>query len=281
MVTNYLTIDVEDYFQVSAFEGVIKPENWELYESRIENNTRRILEILAEHNVRATFFILGWIAEKHPKLVKDINEKGHEIGCHSYWHRKVYDLTPDEFRVDTRKAKDILEGLIGKKIFGYRAPSYSITRNSLWALDILEEFSFAYDSSIFPIYHDIYGLPDAPRFKYQLTNNNMTEYPISTALFLGRKIPVSGGGYFRLFPYWFTKWALKRINEKESQPFVFYLHPWEIDPDQARIIKARLKSKFRHYINLDKTTERFERLLHDFAFGPFDRHKNEDLHQIT
>jgi polysaccharide deacetylase family protein (PEP-CTERM system associated) len=227
-----------------------------------------ILDILARHGVQATFFVVGWIAEKYPALVQTINRHGHEIGCHSYLHRKIYDLTPEEFREDTRRAKNILEDITGKSVSGYRAPSYSITKKSLWALDILEELGFEYDSSIFPIYHDNYGIPDAPRFEYKLPNNNMTEYPISTSLFMGRKIPVAGGGYFRLFPYWFTKMCLKTINIRENRPFIFYLHPWEIDSNQPRMKRAKLLSKFRHYNNLNKTAERFTRLLEDFSFGP-------------
>ena len=269
MITNYLTIDVEDYFQVSAFEKKIKPEDWLQYESRVSKNTQNILDILDNHYTKATFFIVGWIAEKHPELVKEINERGHEVGCHSYKHQRITTLSRDSFRKDTKKSKDILENIIGRKVLGYRAPSYTITKNTLWALDILAELGFQYDSSIFPIYHDTYGIPDAPRFTYKHDGLDLTEYPISTALILGRKVPVAGGGYFRLFPYWFTKMALKSINDKEKQPFVFYLHPWEIDPDQPRINNISLLSRFRHYNNLSKTNSRLHKLLSDFKFGPF------------
>jgi len=267
-LTNYLTIDVEDYFQVAAFEDIINPDAWSSLECRVERNTAAILDILEKHRVRATFFVVGWIAERYPALVREISRHGHEIGCHSYLHRKIYDLTPEEFREDTRRAKNILEDITGKTVLGYRAPSYSITKKSLWALDILEELGFKYDSSIFPIYHDNYGIPDAPRFEYKLPNHDIMEYPISTTLMLGRKIPVAGGGYFRLFPYWFTKYALAKINMREQKPFVFYLHPWEIDPDQPRFNHAGQLSKFRHYNNLHKTRQRLERLLNDFDFGP-------------
>ena len=267
VIHNYLTIDVEDYYQVSAFENIIGHERWNLYESRVENNTRTILEILDEHSVKATFFVIGWIAEKFPHLVKDIYNRGHEIGSHSYFHRLIYNITPDEFREDTRKAKDILEQIIGNAVLGYRAPSYSITKDSIWALDILEELGFEYDSSIFPIIHDRYGIFDAPRFKYKLPNN-MMEYPMTTSLFLGLKLPISGGGYFRFFPYSFTKMSLNNINKYEKQPFVFYLHPWEIDPEQPKIDGSSPFTKFRHYINLDKVSGRFERLLKDFKFTP-------------
>ncbi len=265
-ILNYLTIDVEDYYHVSAFEDVIGHEKWDKYSSRIVVNTKVILDMLEHHGVKATFFVLGWIAEKFPQLVKDIHHRGHEIGCHSYAHRLIYNLTPAEFRADTKKTKDILEQITGSVVTGYRAPSYSITNDSLWALDVLEELGFQYDSSIFPIFHDRYGIFDSPRFQYELTNNTMTEYPISTALLFGLKLPVSGGGYFRLMPYGLTRMLLNRINQKEKQPFVFYLHPWEIDPSQPRVQGLSALSKFRHYNNLDKTRGRLERLLHDFRF---------------
>lgn len=267
-ITNYLTIDVEEHFQVAAFEDVVSPKDWEIHESRVVKNTNLILDLLEKHKTKATFFIVGWTAERHPDMVREIASQGHDIGCHSYMHKKIYDLTPDEFRKDTAKAKAILEQITGKKIFGYRAPSYSITKKSLWALDILNELGFEYDSSIFPILHDNYGIPDAPRFKYQHSNLNLTEYPISTAKVLGRNVPVAGGGYFRLFPYWLTKKLLHSINQEEKQPFIFYLHPWEVDPDQPRMNEARLLSKFRHYNNLNKTRLRLDKLLSEFAFGP-------------
>lgn len=267
-ITNYLSIDVEDYFQVSAFEGVARPEDWHGQESRVEKNTGKILQLLAERGIKATFFVVGWVAERYPQLVKDIATGGHEIGCHSYLHRRIYTLTKEEFREDTRKAKMILEEISGQSVFGYRAPTYSITKKSLWALAILHELGFRYDSSIFPIHHDMYGIPDAPRFPYALPEHDMMEYPISTALFLGRKIPVAGGGYFRLFPYWFSRAALRRINNREGAPFIFYLHPWEVDPDQPRFTHASALSRFRHYNNLHKTEERFKKLLNDFTFGP-------------
>ena len=266
-ISNYLTIDVEDYFQVSAFEDIINPGDWDTMEQRVVRNTEKVLELLARHNTKATFFIVGWIADRFPQLVQTIHNQGHPIGCHSYWHRKVYDLTPETFREDTRKVKSILEDITGQPVLGYRAPSYSITAKSLWALDILVELGFTYDSSIFPICHDIYGMPGAPRFAYQHPNG-LLEYPISTARFFGRSIPVSGGGYFRLFPYWFSRYALRIINEKEGKPFIFYLHPWELDPDQPRMHQARILSRFRHYNQLQRTTGRFAQLLQDFRFAP-------------
>ena len=265
---NYLTIDVEDYFQVAAFEKVIQPAQWHNYSSRVERNTGKILELLDTYKVAATFFIVGWTAERFPSMVKEISHNGHEIACHSYCHQKIYNQTSAEFRQDTRKAKDILEDIAGRPITGYRAPTYSITKKSLWALDILEELGFKWDSSIFPILHDNYGIPDAPRFVYKLPDHDLIEYPITTALFFGRKIPVAGGGYFRILPYWFTRMALKKINQQEKEPFIFYLHPWEVDPDQPKASNAGWKSRFRHYHNLGKTEERLHSLLKEFRFGP-------------
>jgi len=265
---NYLTVDVEDYFQVAAFEKVISPDSWNEHDCRVVANTHSVLHLFAEHGVHATFFIVGWIAERYPQLVREIEQHGHEIGCHSFWHRKIYDLSPVEFREDTRKAKDILEQITGKAVYGYRAPSYSITRQSLWALDILAELGFKYDSSIFPVHHDNYGIPDAPRYPYRLEPQDMMEYPLSTVRIAGQNLPIAGGGYFRFFPYWFTRKALSRINHKEKHPFIFYFHPWEVDPGQPRIQSAGIKSTFRHYLNLGRTMERLNRLLHDFSFKP-------------
>jgi polysaccharide deacetylase family protein (PEP-CTERM system associated) len=287
-ITNYLTIDVEDYYQVSAFEDVISPDQWDSLESRVEKNTNTLLALLAEYDIKATFFVVGWIAERHPSLVKEIFANGHEIGCHSYLHRRVYNLTPKEFREDTGKAKNALEDIIGCPVLCYRAPSYSITQKSLWALDILKDLGFLCDSSVFPIHHDIYGIPKAPRFPFswKLTDGNpepiiqyaancqlptancLLEFPISTARLLGKNIPSSGGGYFRLFPYWLTRHLLKKINNEEKQPFIFYLHPWEVDPEQPRIYNCKKFSRFRHYNNLGKTALRFRRLLKEFSFGP-------------
>jgi len=267
-ISNYLTIDIEDYYQVSAFEPIVGLAKWDQYPSRVEKNTRRILQALERHNVKATFFVLGWIGEKNPHLIKEIMEKGHRIGCHSYEHRLVYNLSPKEFKQDTHRAKDILEQITGKRVRGYRAPSYSITRRSLWAFDILENLGFEFSSSVFPVHHDRYGIPDAPRFKYKVPGHDLVEYPISTTRCLGRNIPVSGGGYFRLFPYRLTKMALLRINKQEHQPFVFFIHPWEMDPEQPRMNGASAVSRFRHYTNLSKTEERFEKLLGDFDFIP-------------
>jgi polysaccharide deacetylase family protein (PEP-CTERM system associated) len=268
VINNYLTVDVEDYYQVSAFEPLVGLARWDQYPSRLKKNIRTILEILDRHHVKATFFVLGWAGERHPDLVKKIIENGHSIGCHSYQHRLIYALSPGEFEEDTRRAKDILEQITGEAVPGYRAPSYSITRQSLWAYDILEELGFTFSSSVFPIYHDRYGIPDAPRFRFKVPGHHIMEYPISTARILGRNVPVSGGGYFRIFPYWFTKMGLSRINNREHHPFLFFIHPWEVDPEQPKMERASRLSKFRHYTNLDKTRGRFERLLNEFRFAP-------------
>ncbi len=356
---NALTIDVEDYFQVHAFSKVIKCDDWEGYECRIERNTDRLLEILesvrgdfssepqnrsaaALDNLlthspnnsltqegndssglppcampyapcvapRATFFILGWIAERYPDLVRKIQKEGHEIACHGYAHKLIYNQSKEEFRQDIRKAKAMLEDITGSEIVGYRAPSYSITTKSQWAFEILMEEGFKYDSSVFPIRHDFYGFPNAPRFPFMISvdgngdlefskvldfkqkqqhsdtaalNKSSThslinpvsdnikfiaEFPISTVRLLGQNLPISGGGYFRLFPYSVIEKGLKSINEEENRPFIFYVHPWELDPDQPKINGLSLKSKFRHYVNLDKTGDRFKKLLKNFNFSP-------------
>ncbi len=372
---NALTIDLEDYFQVHAFSKVIKFEDWGNFECRIERNTDHLLEILSsahspQHSIthspghsltqkaKATFFVLGWIAERYPGLIQRIQKEGHEIACHGYGHKLVYTQSMDEFRQDIKKAKAILEDLTGGEVSGYRAPSYSITRNSLWAFGILVEEGFKYDSSIFPIHHDFYGFPDAPRFPFVVSLNgnqnvefstlnvqlrtaepqhsttaarrnsithslinpssglsephhgttaapsnsithslinpssslsepqhsstgapnnlfphslinskSLIEFPISTVRVFGTNFPMSGGGYFRLFPYPVVKRGLKKINQVEGKPFLFYLHPWEIDPQQPRVNGISSRSKFRHYVNLDKTEFKFNKLLSDFRFS--------------
>lgn len=265
---NYFTVDVEDYFQVAAFERIVSPDTWDGYASRVERNVALLLDMLDEHNVTGTFFVVGWTAEQYPDMVREIASRGHELACHSYRHRKIYDLTPEEFRADTARAKDILENITGRPVTGYRAPTYSITKRSLWALDILQDLGFTWDSSIFPVVHDQYGIPDAPRFRFKWPDHDLVEYPLSTMPAFGQNIPVSGGGYFRIFPYWFTRMALRKINRREKQPFIFYLHPWELDPEQPRLENAGWKSKFRHYRNLDKTVSRLKQLLTDFRFQP-------------
>lgn len=265
---NALTIDVEDYFQVAAFFPYISYEDWKSYPSRVEINTQRLLALFAERDIRATFFVLGWIAEAYPDLIRCIAAAGHEIASHGFSHQLIYRQDRDTFRQETLRAKGYLEDLLGEPIAGYRASTYSITPRSAWALDILAEAGFLYDSSLFPVRHPQYGFPDAPRFPYRLNTATgpLVEFPPSTVRLLGQNLPVAGGGYFRQFPYLYTRTGLRRINEHEGQPFIFYLHPWEIDPDQPRIAGISRLTRIRHYANLHKTEGRLRQLFKDFAF---------------
>lgn len=268
-IPNAMTVDVEDYFHVSALASSITRDSWTERESRVIGNTQKLISLFGEFGVSGTFFVLGWVAERHPQLVKEIAAAGHEIACHGYSHRLVYEQSPEEFRGETVRSKKLLEDITGSAVLGYRAASYSIVRESLWALDILAEVGFAYDSSIFPVHHDRYGIPDAEREPNRITTPNggsIVEWPLATARILGFKLPVAGGGYFRLLPYWLSRWGLSSINRRERKPFMFYLHPWEIDPGQPRVSASRL-STFRHYTNLDKCEDRLRRLLGEFAFG--------------
>jgi polysaccharide deacetylase family protein (PEP-CTERM system associated) len=267
-IVNAMSIDVEDYFQVSAFDDVVSRDAWETMPSRVVGNTERLLALFDQYGVKATFFVLGWVAERFPALVADIAKAGHEVASHGYGHRLVYDQTPEHFREDVRKAKDIIEQLADQPVRGYRAPSYSITGKSLWALDVLAEEGYSYDASIFPIRHDRYGIPDAPRHLHPIGKNGhaLLEAPPSTVRLAGTNLPVAGGGYFRLLPYAWTKWGIGHINTQEKKPAIFYLHPWEVDPHQPRL-QAGAVSKFRHYRNLHKTENRLRRLLQDFRFG--------------
>ncbi len=280
---NFMTIDVEDYFHVSAFESLSPPSTWSERVCRVQKNTEKVLDIMDQHNVKATFFVLGWVAEHYPEVVKNIFSRGHEIASHGYLHQRVALQDRQTYREDIRKAKAILEEIIGTEVIGYRAPSYSITRETDWAFDELFEAGYLYDSSIFPMKHDFYGIPDWPRFAgYAVKHKggwlaetgasytgkkSMREIPITTLRIGQRNLPIAGGGYFRLLPYSITQWGLQRINQKEKQPFVFYLHPWEFDPEQPRMKGASIKSRFRHYLNLGKTEKRFQLLLSDFEFS--------------
>lgn len=267
-VKNALTVDVEDYFQVSAFAGSIKHDEWDAHPLRVEENTYKLLDLFDEYRVKATFFTLGWVAERKRELIIEIAKRGHEVACHGYSHQLVYNQTPEVFRQETIRAKSILEDIIQQPVLGYRAASYSITRKSLWALDILVESGFVYDSSIFPVHHDRYGMPDTPEHPYQLktpAGHSIIEFPLSTARVLNYRLPVAGGGYFRLYPYWLSKAGLKQINRLQK-PFIFYLHPWEVDPEQPRISASWL-SRFRHYNNLDKCEPRLRKLMSDFQFS--------------
>ncbi len=267
-VLNALTIDVEDYFHVSGFADTVSPEQWDDLESRVEANTYRLLDILADAGVRGTFFVLGWVAERYPTLVRAIQAGKHEIGCHSYSHRLIYDQTPEEFRADLRRARIVIEDVTGEAVTAYRAPSFSVTRRSLWALEILAEDGFLYDSSIYPTHHDRYGIAESPLEPYRLSlaAGEMWECPPPVWRYLGYPLPVGGGGYFRLYPYALTRFGLRSIN-RTGRPFAAYLHPWEIDPEQPRLPGRRL-ARFRHYLNLHRTEQRLTRLLRDFAFVP-------------
>lgn len=266
---NALTFDVEEYFHAEAFARVLRPEEWPTLESRVTRSTERLLDILDRERVRATFFVLGWVAERHPGLVREIASLGHEIACHGYGHRMIQHLSRPDFERDVTRAKRALEDAVGRPVLGYRAPTFSIMRATLWSLDVLIEAGFRYDSSIFPVVHDRYGIPDAPRFPHRLkapSGGEITEFPMSTMTVLGRRLPVAGGGYFRLFPYRVTRRAIARINE-ERQPAMVYLHPWEFDPDQPRLPVGPL-TRFRHLVNVGKTESRLRRLLGEVSFAP-------------
>jgi polysaccharide deacetylase family protein (PEP-CTERM system associated) len=264
---NALTIDVEDYYHVSAFESVVRSQDWDHYEGRVERNTYNILDILDLYNTKATFFVLGWIAERQPALIREIAHRGHEVASHGYMHQRIYTQTPEQFREETKRAKCLIEEIINEPIIGYRAASYSITHKSLWALEILVEEGFLYDSSIFPIWHDLYGIPNAPRYAHAIQTRSglIYEYPLSTIRAGRVNIPVGGGGYLRIFPYPLTKWGIKRLNNTERQPAIVYLHPWELDPEQPRL-KGKFLSRLRHYSNLHKTEYILRCLLNDFMF---------------
>jgi polysaccharide deacetylase family protein (PEP-CTERM system associated) len=264
---NAMSVDVEDYFQVSAFESHIDRSQWDSLPHRVEQNTQRILDIFDQHRVKATFFTLGWVAERYPQLIRRIVDDGHELASHGYQHTRVTEQTPEQFRQDLRISKQILEDLGGQPIVGYRAASYSIGAQNLWALQILEEEGFHYSSSIYPVKHDLYGMPDAPRFAFRPDNApRLLEIPITTLNVLGRNMPCGGGGFFRLYPYQFSKWAYRYINANEKQPGIFYFHPWEIDPEQPRQQNLSFKTRFRHYLNLGRTQNRLSHLLDDFAW---------------
>lgn len=262
-----MTVDVEDYFQVSAFESYIKKSQWDTLEHRVQNNTERILDVFTQHNVKATFFTLGWVAERYPELVKRIVNEGHELASHGYEHIRVTEQTPVQFRADVRKTKKLLEDIGGIEIQGYRAASYSIGRDNLWALDILAEEGHKYSSSIYPVKHDLYGMPEAPRFAYHpIEGRDFKEIPISTLKIGNKNYPCGGGGFFRLYPYFISRWAFNRINNTEQQAGIFYFHPWEIDAEQPRQENLAFKAKFRHYLNLQKMESRIKSLLADFEW---------------
>lgn len=270
-VLNAMTVDVEDYFQVSVFDQTVSRSDWGTLESRVEANTDRLLDAFESTGVRATFFVLGWVAERFPALVRRIVASGHELASHGYSHRLIYEMTPEGFREDVRRSKGVLEMASGETVHGYRAPSFSVVAASLWALDVLVEEGFQYDASIFPIRHDRYGMPNSPRHAYRVQRHGgvIVEAPASTVRIGALNLPVAGGGYFRILPYAWTKWGIDRVNRTECRPAIFYMHPWEVDPDQPRLPAGRL-GRFRHYRNLAKTERRLSRLLADFRFGPLE-----------
>lgn len=268
-VVNAMTVDVEDYFHVAALAKSIDKSQWNDMEYRVEGSTRRLLDLFDARGIHATFFVLGWVARKSPDLVREIHRRGHEVASHGMSHDLVYNQTPQVFAAETRESKALLEDLIGVPVLGYRASTYSITKRSLWALDILKEAGFVYDSSIFPIRHDKYGISDAhqvPSLIQTPKGTSIVEFPMSTAPYFGLRVPVCGGGYFRLLPFWLTRACLRKLNHTLRRPFIFYLHPWEIDPGQPRI-EASMLSRFRHYTNIDECEARLTRLMQHFRFG--------------
>ena len=269
-VTNALTIDVEDYFQVSAFAPHIDRSSWDTRECRVERNVDCILAMLSEHQTKATFFTLGWIAQRYPALVRRIVSAGHELASHGYGHERASDLTEQAFSRDIQSAKAVLEDIGGVEVLGYRAPSFSIGEGNLWAFDCLVRAGYRYSSSIYPIAHDHYGMPNAPRHAYQV-RPGLLEVPITTLRFFNRNFPSSGGGYFRLLPYQLSRWMLGRVNRIERRPGIFYFHPWEIDPGQPRIPGINSKTRFRHYVNIARTEARLQQLLRDFRWGRMDQ----------
>ena len=269
-VTNALTIDVEDYFQVSAFAPYIRRDDWDTRECRVERNVDRILGLLDEQDTKATFFTLGWVAERYPAMVRRIVDGGHELASHGYGHQRASDLTPLQLYEDVHRAKTILEDIGGQAVLGYRAPSFSIGTGNLWALDTLLEAGYRYSSSIYPVKHDHYGMPDAPRFAHEV-RPGLIEVPPTTLRLFDRNLPSSGGGFFRLLPYGVSRWMLQQVNSRDAQSAIFYFHPWEIDEGQPRIRGIDAKTRFRHYVNIDRNERKLRRLLRDFRWGRMDR----------
>jgi len=264
---NALTVDLEDYFHVGAYADKVRLEEWDSYPSRVEENTDRLLALLAEHNCLATFFVLGWVAEKKPEIVAKVADAGHEIACHSMLHRRIFHLSPEEFREDTRRAKAVIEDASGKRVAGYRAPSFSVIKKSLWALEILAEEGFQYDSSVFPVEHPSYGIPDAPRTPYFINtaSGRILEFPMPTLTIGSIRSPIGGGAYLRLLPYRYTRWAIRHLNQEENFPVCVYIHPWELDPQQPRL-GGSLSARARHYFGLRGTESKLRKLVRDVEF---------------
>jgi polysaccharide deacetylase family protein (PEP-CTERM system associated) len=268
-LTNALTIDVEDYFQVSAFAPYIARSQWDSQECRVQRNVERILELLAVRQTKATFFTLGWLAQRYPQLVLAIVNQGHELASHGYGHERASDLDPAAFRQDIVSAKKILEDIGGVAVQGYRAPSFSIGKSNLWAFDELLQAGYRYTSSVYPIAHDHYGMPDWPRFA-QPVREGLLEVPVTTLRQFNRNFPCSGGGYFRLLPYALSRWMIQQVNAQDQEPAIFYFHPWEIDAGQPRVAGIDAKTRFRHYVNIGRMDARLQQLLADFRWGRMD-----------
>ena len=267
-----MTVDVEDYIHVSAFEKHIRRQDWEVLPCRVESNTNHVLELFADHGVKATFFMLGWVAERYPQLVRHIIAAGHELASHGYSHVRVTQQTPQAFREDVLRTKNLLEDLSGLEVRGYRAASYSIGAKNLWALEILQDTGHQYSSSIYPIRHDLYGMPTAPRFPfYPNEGGDLLEIPVTTVKLFNQKLPCGGGGYFRLLPYRWSRWAMRRVNHHDRQACIFYFHPWEIDPDQPRQQDIGFKTRLRHYTNLAVMEQRLRRIMEEFSWGRMDQ----------
>ena len=269
--TNAMSVDVEDYFQVSAFESVIPRTRWDFVPCRVERNTYRVLDMFDVSGISATFFVLGWVAERFPGLINEIVARGHELASHGYQHVRVTEQSREQFRADVCRTKALLEDTGAVEVRGYRAASYSIGEGNLWALEVLAEAGHQYSSSVYPIHHDLYGMPSAPRFPFRPNGSEFLEIPVSTVQVFNWKMPCGGGGYFRLAPYAASKWAIARVNRVDNQPCVFYFHPWEIDPDQPRQKNISAKTRVRHYLNLERTERRLARLLKEFRWGRLDR----------
>lgn len=262
---NAMTIDVEDYFQVSAFEHLVTKSSWDSMPLRVATNTSRLLDLFSSKGVKATFFVLGWVAQKYPELMRRMVAEGHEVASHGMLHERAFEQTPEQFKADVGQAKALLEDITGQAVIGYRAPSFSFTRNNDWVYGILSELGYIYSSSVYPVVHDHYGIPDAPRHKYA-TTAGVDEIPLSTIPLMGRNMPVSGGGYFRLYPYWLTRLAVSYLQRHDQPNYIFYLHPWEIDPAQPRMDNISAKTRFRHYLNLKRVEHRLSRLLDEFQW---------------
>ena len=267
-----MSVDVEDWFQVGAFENVISRADWPSIATRVEANVEGVLALFEEAGVKATFFTLGWVAERHPDLMRRIADAGHEIASHGYDHARVFTFDRAEFAEDIRKARAILEDTSGQKVIGYRAPSFSIDARNPWALEELAEQGYTYSSSVAPIAHDHYGWPEAPRFAFRpVAGSDLIEVPVTTAMLGGRRVAAGGGGFFRVLPYSFSRWAIRQVSREEQRPAIFYFHPWEIDPDQPRVPGAPMRSKLRHYTGLDKMADKLRALTRDFAWGRMDK----------